>query len=468
MADPDFLEIGSTGLNRNSGQIFDEKLKNLAQPRQRFNTYREMVDNDPVIGGVRLVISLLIRQTPWVVLPFKESEDDEPLPEDIATADFVTSCFADLDRTFDESVQEILSFLDFGYDIHEPVFKIRNGHVPDPVLNPKDLESTKVKTWSSKFSDGKVGWARFSPRAQETIYKWILNSKGDVLGIIQQTPPKFDFTTIPRDRFLHFRTSGGRNNNPEGKSTWRNAYRPWYFKKTIEEIQAVGIERDLAGLPVMYVPESLMKTNGLSSEEQALRSELEQMLRNLRRGDQDGVMLPQRQTSTGADKLFELTLLSSGGRRQFDTGKILEYYDRRIAMMAVADFILLGHESVGSFALADAKTSIFSLATDAWLEIIAEQFNRHAIPQLLRVNNMDETRPPKLSHGDIETINLEELGKYIKDLSGAGMTMFPHLELENHLRDKAGLPELDELLPTPEPVAPSGFGSEDDDDDDDE
>jgi hypothetical protein len=58
---------------------------------------------------------------------------------------------------------------------------------------------------------------------------------------------------IPIEKMLLFRTTVQRN-NPEGRSMLRTAYRPWRNKKRIEEIEGVGIERDLAGLPMARIP----------------------------------------------------------------------------------------------------------------------------------------------------------------------------------------------------------------------
>jgi hypothetical protein len=229
-------------------------------------------------------------------------------------------------------------------------------------------------------------------------------------------------------------------NNPEGNSILRNAYRPWYYKKVIEEIQAVGIERDLAGLPVLYVPEELMRSD-LNPQQQAIRNSLEEVVRNVRRGNEDGILLPRRLAEGGGtESMYELKLLNSGGSRQFDTKQILEYYDQRIAVTSVADFVLLGHKAVGSFALADNKTNIFAMAIRAWLGVLADQFNERAIPQLLRINGMDATRSPRLVHSDIETVDLSVLGTYIKTLTDSGMDLFPNTELEQYLYSQAGLP----------------------------
>ncbi|WP_155274431.1 hypothetical protein [Piscirickettsia salmonis] len=44
-----------------------------------------------------------------------------------------------------------------------------------------------------------------------------------------------------------FRTTS-RKGNPEGRSILRNAYQPWYYKKNLESIESIGIERNLVGL----------------------------------------------------------------------------------------------------------------------------------------------------------------------------------------------------------------------------
>ncbi len=128
------------------------------------------------------------------------------------------------------------------------------------------------------------------------------------------------------------------------------------------------------------------------------------------------------------------------GRRALDIIKFLEMYDQRMAMAALADVILLGHEKVGSFALADAKTNLTGMFGGALTDIITGQFNRRAIPQLMRVNGMDLTKSPLLVPGDMESLDLQDIAAYVQALSGAGMPLFPDDALEAHLRSLAGLP----------------------------
>ena len=136
-------------------------------------------------------------------------------------------------------------------------------------------------------------------------------------------------------------------------------------------------------------------------------------------------------------------MLNSGGSKQFDTNAIIQRYDTGMAMTVLADFIFLGHQQVGSFALSSDKTELFSMAIGAYLDIICETFNSQGIPQLIDVNGSHFdgiTDYPKLAHGDIENADIQKLASYIKDMTGVGI-LVPDDGLEDYVREAAGLPE---------------------------
>src|SRR5690606_2491763 len=107
----------------------------------------------------------------------------------------------------------------------------------------------------------------------------------------QVAPPSYNKVVIPMSKGLLFRTEIARD-NPEGRSLLRNAYRPWYFKKRIEEIEGIGIERDLAGLPVLTPPENVDIWDPENVEAQRLRSRAESLVRNIRRDRSEGIVKP--------------------------------------------------------------------------------------------------------------------------------------------------------------------------------
>ena len=109
-------------------------------------------------------------------------------------------------------------------------------------------------------------------------------------------------------------------------------------------------------------------------------------------------------------------------------------------MTVLADFILMGHEKVGSFSLSDNKTDLFSIALKAWLDEIKSTFNQFAFPRIYKLNGMPIDNMPTLEYGDIETPDLKVLGEFITKLSAAGAELFPDDQMENYLRGAANLP----------------------------
>jgi hypothetical protein len=307
--------------------------------------------------------------------PFKDkSADGETEPQDIEVSEFFQSCIEDMSDSWDATLSQILSMLIYGYSFHEIVYKVRGGDSKDPKRR-------------SAFNDGKIGWRKFAIRGQETLWEWMFDEEGGIQGLMQSDPSAAVYVKpIPIEKALLFRVKQYKN-NPEGRSLLRNAYRPWYYKHRIEEIEAVGIERDLAGLPIAYIPPEYL-SSGASADQVAFRNAIEQIVQNVKRNEQEGIVMPLMYDESG-HKMFELNLLTSGGSRQFDTDKIIQRYDQRIAMSVLSDFILLGHDRVGSFSLGTAKMDLWSMAVDAIANSIAEVINQYAIPRLMKLNNMD-------------------------------------------------------------------------------
>ena len=443
MAKLDLSELGSTGLRRAGGTVFEEFLTTLRGYRGA-RVYREMADNDPVIGAILYAIEKVIVRLDWKVEPYNDTTNDgDPDETDVENAQFVYDCLNDMSDTWDATLQSILSMLVFGYSYHEIVYKRRLG------MEQKDPSKR------SKYNDGRIGWRKFAIRAQETLMRWEIQEDGGIQGFHQMDPSGGGIHYVPIEKSLLFRTTTQKN-NPEGRSLLRNAYRSWFFKRRIEEIEAVGIERDLAGLPVAYVPPEFLAANATPEQIQVLNA-IQTIVTNIKRNEQEGIVFPALYDD-GGHKMFDLQLLTSGGARQFDTDKIIQRYDQRISMTILSDFILLGHDRVGSFSLGVAKMDLWSMAVDAIANSIVEVINNYAIPRLMKLNGMDVERLPYLSYGDVAQVNIVEISDYVTKLVQAGaLTVDP--SLEDHLRSLGGLPPIehteDELGVAPVPQGPA-------------
>ena len=414
-----FREIGRLGQLRfgsgmGSGIFYEEFLKEL-HGRRGVEVYKEMSENDDIIGAVLFAIETLMRQVEWTIKEVGNTRADKE------AADFVYSCMHDMDDTWTDFISEVLSFIIFGWSFHEIIYKRRMG-------------STGKPETASKYTDKLIGWRKLPIRSQDTLWEWKYD--GDNLkGMVQMAPPKYEMTLIPIEKALHFKTRS-RKANPEGRSLLRNAYQDWYFKRRVREIEGIGIERDLAGLPVIHTPEGIELYDSETGAPTDQLQAAEMIVRSIRRDEREGLVLPHG---------WEFSLVSSGGKRNFDTNTIIQRYDRNIAMTFLADFIFLGHESVGSFALSSDKTQMFSAALGAYLQMICAVFNNQAIPRLLQINGdafKGITDYPQLINGEIETHNLGELGEFLKSTVLSGL-ITPDENLEEHLRMVADLPERD-------------------------
>lgn len=416
MATTDFRELGVTGLARDGGVVRDEYLRELQGDRW-LAVVREM-NNDPVVGAIMFAVEMLLRRVPVSVQPADESAAAQE------QAQFIEQCIGDMSTDWADTLAEILTMLPYGWAYLEVVYKQRGGDVDAPEQR-------------SKYSDGRIGWRKWSIRSQETRERWEFDDTGGVQGMWQRLDNGAP-VLIPIEKALLFRTAQ-RKGSPEGRSVLRSAYRPWFFKRNIENIEGIGIERDLAGLPVAKVPAEV-----LAQETDAMRAQytqIKEIITNIRRDEQEGVIWPLVRDDNGNER-YTLELLSAAGERQFDTGAIVQRYEQRIAMSVLADFILLGHEAVGSYALSATKASMFKSALQAWLTSIAGVINAHAIPRLLRLNGMDVTLAPQFTFGAVGDVDIETVIAFVKDMGAAGMQFFPSPELENKLRGDVGLPPL--------------------------
>ena len=392
-------EFGSSGLPVFGGRIFEEPLTQLTGDRWR-SVVRDMIYNDPVVGAILFTIEYLARQTTWNI---KAYSDDQ---EDLIDRDFVSTClFKDMETTWQDTLSEILTFLPWGWSYLEICYKHRQGESRD-------------KTKNSRYTDGKLGWRKFALRAQESLWEWKFDDYGDVSAMVQMPEPDYVKRIVPFEKSLHFRTSSHKN-NPESRSIMRSAYRPWYFKTNIENIEGIGIERDLAGLPVINLPPEYLMDSA-TTDQKKLAMDMRKLVRSIRRNENEGVLMPAVYDAFG-NRTFYLELLSAGGKREFSTSDSINRYDQRILMSVLSDFLMLGSKAVGSYALSSDKTELFSTAMSAFLDVVCDGFNRHAIPRLQKMNGRDRARSPRLVHGDVERVSLKDLGDYVNSLSNAGI-----------------------------------------------
>lgn len=396
-------EVGAIGLKRSVGFIHEEFLAELSGIRG-VDVFKQMSNNDAVVGALLFAIKMLISQVPWHAQRVSDNQVD------IDAADFLAWNMHHMEQSWYETISEILSFLVFGWALVEEVIMRRD--------------------------DNRIVWKKLPLRAQDTLLDWVYEDDTDhLIAMKQNPPPTYRTREVPLNISMLFRADHYKN-NPEGRSILRTAYRDWYFKTHTENIEGIGLERDLAGIPVAKIPGRILNSDKITDK--AIVSRVEDILKKIKNNEEAYIL-----TSSDVDKetkvpKYEFSLLGTAGRRLFDTTKIIDRRSKATAMSVLADFLFLGQGEKGSHALASSKTKLFSTAIGSWLDSIAGVFNRGGIPRLFEKNVFPGIKElPELKHGDIETPDLEILGKFIGTLAAAGIQFSE--EDEQTLKNLAGL-----------------------------
>lgn len=395
--------VGVIGMRESSGIIEEEFLRELRWP-EAGAIYQEMASNDAVVGASLYLIETLIRSVTWKAIPAGTEAGDKE------AADFLTSCMNDMEDSWDDFICEVLSMLTYGFSFHEILYKVRRG----------PLETRP--SFHSKYSDGKIGWRALPIRSQATLDKWKINEKIGNVEAFCQDPSRVGSqgkrVDIPLKGNLLFKTKSSRG-NPEGISLLRRCYRSWYFKRYIEELEGIGIERSLAGIPCLQPDETTMLFDKNNPEMVQLLTWAEDLVNGLRQDANHGIILPHG---------WELKLLGPEGKNNLDTNVIITRHETRIAMTMLSDLILLGDSGSGSFALSETKQDLLTRSVMSIINSICATLNTHAIPTLFALNNWQLDEYPQITTDTLKPPTLKEVALLLR---AAGLDITSNLELYN-------------------------------------
>lgn len=424
--------LGVGGTNTYNGEIrADEFLREL-KGKKAIKKFREMRDNDSVIGAVMYATEQVLRDVDYKVVPSDNSEAA------LKEAQFVKEVLEDMDHTLDDHISEALSSLSFGFAIFEVVYKRRQGPTQ---VNPKK---------KSKFSDGRIGVRKIASRAQWTINRFEVDEQtGDVLGIYQDRNFRFggkNDNFIPSWKLLHYRTVNT-NNDPSGRSILRNAYKSYTYLNNLQSIEAIAVERELHGVPVGRMPAEYLATNA-TDEQKALKAQFERILRDLKLNEQGYALLPSDlYVNTNGEptnqRLMDVELITSNGSRNIDIDPIIKRYQHDIARSVMAEFLMLGTSDRGSYALSKSKTDLFLKSLESYINSIYDVVNKQLVERLWELNGLDYSLMPKIVPGDVAPHDLKELGSYLRNLNGADISLADQMDIVDALLDTAELPNLD-------------------------
>lgn len=366
-----YRDLGDTGLNKTGwGEVGDEFLREWQGATEKAKRVREMLSNSPVVGALRMATEMPLRDIDWRFV----SDEGENDPRLLLLNDALDA----MSHSWEDHITDALDFLWYGWSMFTVTYQVDGG---------------------------RILWRKFQPLAPDTLMKWIFAEDGGMAGI-QQWPHLWP-DPIPIERMLIYRFRRARG-NPEGVSLLRPAWPAWFYVKNIQSIEAIGIERDLAGLPMMTLPEGADTTDSDDPNTDVGRAR--QIVRNVRADELAGLVKPFG---------WEFELLSSGGAGKIDTDRVIGRYNKQILMSALSQFLALGMENVGALATFAAAGDFFTLTLNAVADTIAETFTKFAIERLLLLNGLDPNGV-RLEHSPAGNIEAATVADAVMKLVGAG------------------------------------------------
>lgn len=411
------IELGVYGRNTYTGDIRADEFLQELKGKRAIQKYKEMRDNNAIIGSVMYAIEQTLRDVKIDVVPANDSDEAK------REAEFLKSVIEDMDHSLDDHISEALSHLTYGFAWFEVVYKRREGDMRSPKKN-------------SKFDDGRIGVKKIAIRAPWTVEKFEIDQDtGEVLGMWQEAAWGKKTTMIPVEKSLYYRTTS-LNNDPSGRSVLRNAYVSYTYLNKIQGYEAVAIERELHGVPVGRMPAEYL--SGDATADQAnLRGQFERILRDLKNNEQGYALLPS-DLYVDADgkptnqRLMDIELITANGSRSIDIDPVVKRYQHDIARSLMAEFLMLGSGS-GSYALSKSKTDLFLRSLESYINTIVDVLNKQLVEPLWKLNGLSWDVMPKLVAGDVAPHDLREIAAFLRNLNNAGIEVQDQTEVVEDL-----------------------------------
>jgi len=388
---PTLEELGDTGTTMYGGMISGEEYNYDLSGLAKYTIYDKMRKGDATIAATLRVLKLPLRSANW----YMEPAGKDKLQQE--QAEFIEYNLKEgMNITWDDFLRQALLMIDYGVFVFEKVY--------DNVIY-------KNKTY--------IGWRKFAPRHPRTIQAWKINDGKDD-GIRQLTNNR-NTVEIPMEKLLIF-VNEKEGDNWEGISILRSAYKNWFFKDIFEQIDAMAFERQGLGVPYCKTPA------GANNKDKANAITI---VKNLRANEKAYVVYPDG---------YEVGFLDMGAGKTRDPKNSIEYHNRQIALNVLAQFLMLGANDKGSFALSKDQSSFFYDSLQAVAKNILDVINKYAIKQLVDINWPGTQDYPQLKVDDIGAIDKVQFATMINTLVGASIIKTDD-DLDRYIRKELDLPE---------------------------
>ncbi|UAW09362.1 portal protein [Arthrobacter phage Klevey] len=277
---------------------------------------------------------------------------------------------------------------------------------------------------------------KLAPRMPSTVSQIHVGADGGLAGISQLGLDRDGWGKeifIPVDKLV-FYVLDREGADWSGVSVLRTAYKDYLIKDKLVRVNAMTIERNGMGVPVVgYDGQKVQQATA------------DKLGRSFRAGSSAHVSLPEGAT-------FKLQGVEGAVRDALPT---IQHHNQEMSKSALAMFLDLGHDA-GARSLGDTFVDFFTGSLQFVADSLAETFTEHVIRDFVELNFGPDEPYPVLSPGDLAA-NKEIQVESLKGLIEAGVIV-PDEPLETRARADLGLPAADPATarkPEPAPAPAS-------------
>ena len=438
-----FAEAGVSGTAVFGGYVQIKERSPDLWGQRRYIKASEMLTNTSIIAaGVRFYLNLLAKPK-WVCEPPNDKAETK------AVAEFFEEVITGMDTGWARIVRRGGMFSYHGFGIQE---------------------------WQAmKRTDGKIGLKNIEVRPQHTIERWSLDPSGGVEGVWQRSPQTGTQFWIPRNKMVYL-VDDMMTDSPEGLGWFRALVEPSNRMKKYLDIEALGFERDLSGIPVGRAPIGEMnrlvgtaKPGGgvwTAGDVQAMVKGLREFVTIEARAKNTGILLDssayvdkkQDGPSTSSVLKWGVDLLTGKADSIQYMGAAIERLTFEMARIMGIENMLTGSNGVGSNALSQDKSQNLYLMVNSCLGDMAEGYTRDVIDPIAAMNGIPDEDKPKLKCEDVAFKDVQQIAATLRDMATAGAVLDPEDEAIDDVRDLLGIAHAKK--PTPEErAARMGMGN---------
>ncbi|MEU2203576.1 DUF935 family protein [Microbacterium oleivorans] len=397
-------EQGTSGVAIQGGQILYEDYNPQLSGKTAIKIYEQMRRSDATVNAALEAIKLPIQSADFTVDP---ASDDE---RDIEVANFVYDCLHHV-IDWDKYLTEALTFLDFGYCVHEMVFE------------PREING------QTRIALVKLGY-----RKQTTIQSWETEDHQPGITQLDQFGKSH---SIPEVKLVRL-TRKQEGDNYQGISILRSAYRHWYIKDKLYKIDAVGHERHALGVLDITVPKGASKDD---------KARMRKLARSLRANQEMYLEHPEG---------WNVQFLDNKANTLRDIAPSINHHDRQIMKNVLAQFLEIGSSgSSGTRNVSEDQSRLFQMSVDSVAKQIVTALQNTVVRALVDLNYTDREYPT-LRVGSTADDDVPMISEAVNKFVTAGV-LHPTKGDENSIRRLVSLPELDdevleELYNNPQPA----------------